>query len=102
MSHDDDAYEGKLVGWIDEHGKSHRGPVGMRCVTPVRLIHLNVGGPTHTIEHAGRTWRFEDHPWCGPQIINKDGSVSKRQPGQYSKFWDAYAAWSARESSNGR
>jgi len=44
MSNDDDAYEGKLVGWIDEQGKSHRGPVGMRCVTPVRYFAVYADG----------------------------------------------------------
>lgn len=50
-------------------------------MTPVRLVHLNVGGPTHVVEHAGKTWRFEEHGFFGPLVLRRDGAPVKRQPG---------------------
>ena len=64
-------------------------------MTPVRLVHLNVGGPTHVVEHAGRVWRFEEHGFFGPLVLRRDGAPVKRQPGVRSPFWAAYAAWCA-------
>lgn len=36
-------------------------------------------------------WTWEDHYWCGPSPLRKDGEVRVRGPGR--KFWKMYAQW---------
>lgn len=47
------------------------------------------GGPTLTIDGT----RFEMHPYCGPVVVNKDGSPKARQPGARSDFWRHIEWW---------
>lgn len=42
---------------------------------------------THVYE--GREYRWEMHPYCGPSVLNKDGSERKRAPGEKHPFWKA-------------
>lgn len=39
--------------------------------------------------------RFEEHPYCGPLFVNKDGSESKRHVPESHPFWDNYEKWVA-------
>lgn len=53
-----------------------------------------MGGPDHTVtDNSGRAWTFEQHPWCGPIVLRRDGQPKARQPGSRSRFWPAYEAW---------
>ena len=55
---------------------------------------LNAGGPEHVItDVSGRAWRFEQHHYCGPIVLRRDGNPKTRQPGSRSPFWPAYEAW---------
>jgi hypothetical protein len=64
------------------------------CVGCSGLISLTPVGPFHTIKDAsGRLWHFEEHHYCGPIILRKDGDPKTRQPGSRSPFWPAYYAW---------
>jgi hypothetical protein len=36
-------------------------------------------------------WTFEDHHYCGPHPLNKDGELRKGWPGR--KFWKMYNQW---------
>ena len=36
---------------------------------------------------------FEWHHYLGPTICRKDGEISKRQPGEHSRFWKVLAEW---------
>jgi len=58
----------------------------------MRLIHISVGGPDINLFAGGRIWRFEDHPYCGPMLINKDGSSAKEPPPN-SIFWKEVSKW---------
>lgn len=45
---------------------------------------------------AGKTWRWEDHHYCGPTFLRADGEPLKRQPGERHPVWDRYAEWRKR------
>ena len=58
------------------------------------LIHVSNGGPTRIILDGRRKWRFEDHPHCGPVVIDKEGTPID-QPPEDSAFWTAVELWYA-------
>lgn len=58
------------------------------------VIHISFGGPGLNL-HADRPYRFEDHPYCGPIIVNAKGDPLTDQPVESSPFWHHYDAWSA-------
>lgn len=52
------------------------------------------GGPTQRIVDArGKEWRFEDHPQCGPNVVNANDAPLANQPGSRSPFWHAVQLW---------
>lgn len=64
------------------------------CCTACQGLSLTTGGTDHTItDNLGWAWTFEDHPYCGPVILSRDGNPKARQPGSRSRFWPAYEAW---------
>ena len=59
----------------------------------IELIHISFAGPERMIIDAkNRLWRFEDHRYCGPIVIDKNGDP-KEQPHESSPFWDAVTHW---------
>jgi hypothetical protein len=65
------------------------------CCVGCDGLSLTQGGRDHFVTDAkGRRWTFEQHPWCGPIVLRKDGQPKSRQPGSRSIFWPAYQAWS--------
>lgn len=55
---------------------------------------LCVGGDIHIIvDETGRRWRFEDHHYCGPSVVNRRGEPVASQPGERSPYWRAVLAW---------
>lgn len=64
------------------------------CCVRCTGLSLTTSGPEHTVTDAtGRTWRFEQHHYCGPIVLRQDGEPKARQPGSRSPFWPAYEAW---------
>lgn len=64
------------------------------CCVSCQGLSLTRGGREHTVHDAsGRSWTFEQHPYCGPIVLRKDGDPKARQPGSRSPFWQAYTAW---------
>lgn len=61
------------------------------------VIFVLNGGPTLMITDAnGKPWTFEDHPYCGPNVVQADGSTpADPQPGQRSPFWRCVNLWIA-------
>lgn len=65
------------------------------CCVGCKGLSLTPGGRVHAIhDAAGRRWIFEQHHYCGPIVLRKDGEPKARQPGSRSPFWPAYEAWS--------
>jgi hypothetical protein len=56
------------------------------------LVHVSWGGPDRYLS-AGKIWRFEDHPYCGPVVLNNKGDPLDNQPKQTSPFWAHVGAW---------
>lgn len=60
----------------------------------MELIHISYAGPEVLIlDRKGRKWRFEDHRFCGPIVLNKHGDPLDTQPPQSSPFWEAVNCW---------
>lgn len=60
----------------------------------MEVIHISYAGPEiMIIDRARRKWRFEDHHFCGPIVLNKDGDPAENQPPQSSPFWEAVTWW---------
>ena len=57
-----------------------------------RVVCMLYGGPDRLIYVAGKRWRFEDHPYCGPIPIGKNGAPV-REPPENSPFWEAVSLW---------
>lgn len=49
------------------------------------------GGPERRIVVRGKVELFEDHPFCGPMPVRKDGR--ERSLGPRHPFWDAVTHW---------
>ena len=59
-----------------------------------KVIHIMLGGPgISIIDGRSRKWRFEDHPYCGPVVIGKNGDPLENQPPESSPFWEAVNCW---------
>lgn len=56
------------------------------------IIHISYGGPEFYL-NAGKQYRFEDHPYCGPVVLGKNGDVLTIQPSERSTFWQHINAW---------
>lgn len=61
------------------------------------VIFIMNRGPTLTITDAkGKAWTFEDHPYCGPNVVLDDGATpADPQPGPRSQFWQCVDLWTA-------
>ena len=58
------------------------------------VIHISYGGPDYYIIAGGRVWFFEDHPYCGPCVLDKrTKDPVKNQPDEKSPFWKAVTNW---------
>lgn len=56
--------------------------------------YLLLGGPDRKIIDAkNRVWKFEDHPYCGPVVVDRHGDPKDEQPPEGSPFWDAVSCW---------
>lgn len=59
-------------------------------------VHILKGGPDRKIiDENGKEWIFEDHPYCGPSVLNKKGDPADKQPGPKSPFWICVNLWYA-------
>lgn len=55
---------------------------------------ISLGGPDRVIiDSKGNRWLFEDHPYAGPSVTNRNGSIKDPQPPEGSPFWDAVTHW---------
>lgn len=74
-----------------------QGPVdaNVRGVT-MQIIHIAFAGPERMILDSNRRkWKFEDHHYCGPIVLGKDGDPLDVQPQENSPFWSAVNLWYA-------
>lgn len=58
----------------------------------MEIIHTLRGGPILHLT-AQRRCRFEDHPYCGPVLVDRCGTPTAEQPGDLDTFWLHYEAW---------
>lgn len=56
------------------------------------LIHISFAGPTYRIT-CGKWREFEDHHYCGPIFIGKDGDPLEVQPKSDDAVWSHVNAW---------
>lgn len=61
----------------------------------MQTIHISWAGPERIISAGGKKWRFEDHRYCGPIVLNKAGDPLETQPPENSPFWEAVTLWYA-------
>ncbi|MCM2310307.1 MAG: hypothetical protein NDI84_02790 [Steroidobacteraceae bacterium] len=60
----------------------------------MRLIHISHAGPDRWLFAAGKAFRFEDHPYCGPIVLTtKGGDPAENQPPERHPFWTHVNAW---------
>lgn len=57
------------------------------------LIHLNTGGTHFKLAIGSKYIYFEDHPYLGPMVTDKDGEPLEKQPDADSLFFEHYEAW---------
>ena len=59
------------------------------------LFHVDAwGAGPFMFRIDGRRWFFEDSDMFGPAVIGKrDWQPVSRQPGERSRFWDAFSMW---------
>lgn len=60
----------------------------------MELIHVNTGGRHFKLSIGAKSFYFEDHPYLGPVITDKDGEPLEKQPDADSIFFVHYEAWS--------
>ena len=58
------------------------------------LIHMSFGGPVRHLV-AQKPYRFEDHPHCGPIVLDMHDEPLAKQPGELDLFWVHVNAWYA-------
>ncbi len=59
-----------------------------------QLIHISFGGPDRKIiDRKNRVWKFEDHPYFGPFVLDRNGDPKNDQPHESSPFWEAVNCW---------
>ena len=49
------------------------------------------GGPELEIQVNGVRYKFEDHPYCGPTILNRRGEPASVQPTQFLRAASLWA-----------
>ena len=59
----------------------------------MKVIHISYGGPDRILYLNGKKFLFEDHQYCGPIVLGKDGDPLKNQPPESSPFWEAVSYW---------
>jgi len=60
----------------------------------METICILMGGPDRMlIDGTGKKWLFEDHPYCGPVVLGKNGNPLENQPPESSSFWVAVQHW---------
>lgn len=59
------------------------------------LIHISFGGPIRHLSVGTKTWHFEDHPYCGPVVVDMHGEPLAKQPSETDTFWTHVNAWYA-------
>lgn len=60
----------------------------------MEIIHISFAGPERHL-CADKPYRFEDHPYCGPIVLNAKGDPLDKQPPETSLFWTHVNAWYA-------
>ena len=55
------------------------------------LIHISMGGPEYIIVVGTRSYYFEDHPYCGPTVINR--KTKNPRTIQPTHFLKAVSRW---------
>ena len=59
-----------------------------------KLIHISYAGPDiFIIDRHGKKWKFEDHHYCGPSVLGRNGDPLANQPPESSPFWEAVDCW---------
>lgn len=58
-----------------------------------KLINISLGGPDRILYINGKKFLFEDHPYCGPIVLGRDGGPLQNQPPESSPFWEAVSYW---------
>ena len=59
----------------------------------MKIIHISFGGPEYWISVGDKVMRFEDHHYCGPSVLGRDGDPLANQPPESSPFWEAVNCW---------
>lgn len=59
------------------------------------LIHISFGGPVRHLAIGTKTYRFEDHQYCGPVVLGKNDMPLDKQPSELDTFWTHVNAWYA-------
>lgn len=58
------------------------------------VIHISYAGPDiFIIDRHGKKWKFEDHRYCGPSVLGRNGDPLANQPPESSPFWEAVDCW---------
>lgn len=47
------------------------------------------------IDRKNKVWKFEDHPYCGPNVVDRNDDPKDDQPPENSPFWEAVTCWYA-------
>jgi hypothetical protein len=58
----------------------------------METIHILMGGQTLYLS-AQKVYLFEDHPYCGPIVLNAKEDPLENQPGPLDLFWTHVSAW---------
>ena len=60
----------------------------------MKIVHVSWAGPERLlIDGKGKKWKFEDHHYCGPIVLGKNGDPLEVQPPESSPFWDSVQLW---------
>lgn len=61
----------------------------------LKIIHISFAGPCYRISAGGKWKAFEDHRYCGPIFIGKNGDPLEVQPKETDAVWGHVNAWYA-------
>ena len=56
-------------------------------------IHIAMGNPSFIMIVDGKKYLTEWHHYCGPSVMNKDGSEARKQPAEGNPWWLAVQWW---------
>lgn len=59
----------------------------------MNIIHISYAGPERILMVEGKKFLFEDHHYCGPVVLGKNGDPLSVQPSENSPFWSAVSLW---------